>query len=414
MPNITELMETLAGCSQRGHDILEAYRNVSEENASERRFKGEEMRVLAGVSSTSVIYNAEKEGRLPPPEKNPKTGHRLGVTLEQMNFMQDLFKTRPIRKPGEDPVVLSFTNYKGGCWKTTTGWYAGSYIANFGARVLLVDLDPQASLTLAVGILPDVETSHETSLGPYILNELTTVPVSGIIQETYCPNMDIIPSTLQLAGVEYALSNAIVMARENKVQATETMKYWFYRVRETLQEVKQNYDVVIVDGTPSVGLLPINIIFGADSVIVPVPTELTDFASTVSFCDLFYDQLDTIKGVFGDQSESVPDIFFLPTRFAPGEDNATIGSEYVLEDIRNTFLGKTFSTVIKKHDAVVSNLSTRRRTVFDVNAGDLGINRKARKKAIANYTAVFEETLNRAVFPHWTSKKELLENRGVY
>ncbi len=79
------------------------------------------------------------------------THRRLGATLEQILVMQEYFDTLPWRRDDEEPVVMSFTNFKGGCWKTTTSWYAGSYYANLGYRVLFVDLDPQASLTLNCG-----------------------------------------------------------------------------------------------------------------------------------------------------------------------------------------------------------------------------------------------------------------------
>lgn len=410
--NISELKGKLGRYSERGHEILEAYRDISSVNVPPRRFRGEEMRRLAGVSATNIIYTAEANGRLPKPDLT-ETNRKKGATLAQMNTMRELFDTSPSRKSDEPPVVLSFTNFKGGCWKTTTSLYAGSYWANQGYRVLLVDLDPQASLTQQVGILPDIETNHSTSLGPYIMNESSTLPASSIVMDTYCENMKIVTSTLELAGVEFALSNEIFMAREQGVQANEMMKYWFFRVRETLEELKGDYDIVIVDGTPSVGLLPINIIFGADSIVVPVPTEAVDYASTIAFTDLLYDQLETIEDVFGIGDEPMPTPFFLPTRFEPSDKTAPISSQLILENIRDTFETDTLTRVIKKH-RVVSNLAPWKRTIFDVNAGDLGINRESRKRAMENYSAVFDETMYKAIYPHWKSKEALLQNQGVY
>lgn len=398
---------------ETGHTLIRDIKRIAEDQMPPRRFKGAELSELVGAS-LSTIYMAEKEGRLPPPDLDVNTHRRLGATLEQILVMQEYFDTLPWRRDDEEPVVMSFTNFKGGCWKTTTSWYAGSYYANLGYRVLFVDLDPQASLTLNCGILPDFETSHEQSLGPYILEEEGYPPewANNVIRDTHISNLKIIPSTLQLAGVEYALSNAIMEAR-NSQNSYSRMMHWFQRVRDVIGQVKQNFDIVIMDGTPSLGLLPLNIIFASDTVIVPVPTEITDFASTLSFGDLYKEQSETLFEVFGEEI-MLPDMLFLPTRFSASEKNATLGSEFVLKQIQKTFGADCMQSVIKKHEAVVSNLSLMRRTVFDVNAGDANVNRQSRKRAMANFKTVFDEILERAVYPRWASKKAILEEKGIY
>jgi len=396
-----------------GHDLTRSIKDIANQRMPSRRYKGKELSDLVGASLPR-IYNAEKDGRLPKPDVDPVNNRRLGCNMDQVLHMQQYFNSQPWRNVSDQPIVLSFTNFKGGCWKTTTSWYAGSYYANLGYRVLFVDLDPQASLTLNCGLLPDFETSHEESLGPYILEEegFQEELVKNSIKDTYITNLKIIPSTLQLAGVEYALSNAIVEARStpNNIQ---NKLHWFHRVRDCLSEIKDEFDIIIVDGTPSLGLLPLNIIFASDAVIVPVPTEITDFASTLAFCDLYKEQAEVLDSVFGDEI-SLPDMLFLPTRFSPSEKSATLGSEFVLTQIRKTFGSACLQSVIKKHESVVSNLSLMRRTVFDVNAGDGNVSREARKKAIANYETVFNEIIDRVVYPRWPSKKVILEEQGIY
>jgi chromosome partitioning protein len=110
----------------------------------------------------------------------------------------------------------------------------------------------------------------------------------------------------------------------------------------------------------------------------------------------------------------MPEMVFLPTRFSPSEKTATLGSEFVLNQIRETFGASCMKSVIKKHESVVSNLSLLRRTVFDINAGDGGVSREARKKAILNFSSVFDEVLERLVYPRWPSHKALLEDKGIY
>jgi chromosome partitioning protein len=395
-----------------GHRLTSSIQELSREKMSPRRFKGEELRELVKVSSLSTLYMAEKEGRLPGPDLD-HNNRRIGATLPQVLQMQEYFGTQPWRAEIEEPVVLSFTNFKGGCWKTTTSWYAGAYYANMGFRVLFVDLDPQASLTLNCGLLPDFETSHRQSLGPFILEEegYPVESTGSVVRKTYLENMDLIPSTLELAGVEYSLANAVVDARHRG--DAEGMFACFQRVRDAISVIKDDYDIIILDGTPSLGLLPLNIIFSSDAVIVPVPTEITDFCSTLSFCDLYREQAETLGSFFGDALQ-MPEMVFLPTRFSPSEKTATLGSEFVLNQIRETFGASCMKSVIKKHESVVSNLSLLRRTVFDINAGDGGVSREARKKAILNFSSVFDEVLERLVYPRWPSHKALLEDKGIY
>lgn len=392
-------------------EFLEDLQSFSNEYVEPRRFRGNELYEAVGVSSLTTIYTAEKEGRLPPADLNDKN-RRAGATLEQILTMQEYFKTSPSRRDNEETQIISFTNFKGGCYKSTTAQYAGSYYANKGMRVLLVDLDPQASLTMSVGLFPDVDSSYEVSLAPYIVED-EDYPADGIrsvIRKTYLPNMDIIPSSLDLAGIEFGLSNEIVEARE--ANDDTTMANVFFRVRNALEEIKGDYDIVILDGTPSLGLLPLNIILASDTVVIPVPTEATDFASTRSFAKLYKQLAETLNTSFGDNAP-LPDMMILPTRYSPSEHNATVSSKEILDAIRSIFAANCLDTVIRKHESVVSNLSFFRRTVFDVNPGDCNVNREARKKAMANFSTVFEEILEKAVYPKWESKRLILEDKGI-
>jgi chromosome partitioning protein len=392
-------------------EYLEALKEFSNENVTERRYKGEEAATAVGVSLSS-IYKAEKNGRLPAPELNDQN-RRKGYTLQQIIDMQGIFGTSPFREEYDEPVTISFLNFKGGVTKSTTSLYAGSYYAHLGFRVLLVDLDAQGSLTNSVGIMPDRDTSFDSTLAPYIIGSegFTKENVSDVILKTYLPNMHILPACLELAGIEFVLSRELSDARQtgNMNQMLDV----FERVKEALELVKQDYDIIILDGTPSLSLIPLNIIMAADHIISPVPTEPTDFASTRSFLKLYLEQITILVDAFGDQI-TMPTINILPTRHAASEKNATLSSNQILEMIRDIFGGSCFDHVIRKHESVVSNLSFYRRSVFDINAGDCNISRDARKKAINNYKAVFDELLEKLIYPNWESKKEMLQDRGAF
>ena len=392
-------------------DYLEDLQEFTNEQVMPRRYKGQELEEAVSVSSTTTIYTAEAEGRIPKGERDSRN-RRLGATLSEVLKMQEYFNTSPRRKGNEEPQIISFTNFKGGCYKSTTSLYAGSYYANLGYRVLLVDLDPQASLTLTSGLFPDVDSSYELSMAPFIAedSDFLLEDIRKVVKNTYLPNMDIIPSCLELAGVEFELSNEIIKARTNNDR--DQIANIFFRVRDALAHVKYDYDLIILDGTPSLGLLPLNIILSSDTVIVPVPTEPVDFASTRSFCKLYLQQAEILNEFFG-EAIPLPDMYILPTRYSPSEHHATVSSQEILNAVRDIFGVKCLSTVVRKHESVVSNLSFFRRTVFDVNAGDCNVSREARKKAMSNFMTVFDEILEKIIFPKWESKRAQLEDKGI-
>lgn len=148
--------------------------------------------------------------------------------------------------------VIAVVNQKGGVGKTTTAMNLGAYLAAQGKFVLLVDMDPQANATSGLGI-----NHKELSHGVYeALAGITTM--KRVIQETLHDGFRVAPSTISLAGAGVEL--VTVDERE-------------YRLRDALLEVRNDYDVILIDCPPSLGLLTINGIVAADEVLIPVQAE---------------------------------------------------------------------------------------------------------------------------------------------
>ena len=148
-----------------------------------------------------------------------------------------------------DQRVLVFANQKGGVAKTTTTLNLGVAFAEMGYQVLLVDLDPQGNLTMSQGLNPD---SIERSMFDVLVHK---VPLSDIIQRR---EVDLAVSSIDLAGAELAL--AAMIGRERALE-------------KALVEVRDRYDIILVDTPPSLGLLTINAFVAATGVIVPVQCE---------------------------------------------------------------------------------------------------------------------------------------------
>jgi len=144
-------------------------------------------------------------------------------------------------------IVISLLNHKGGVGKTTSAINIGAGLVELGKRVLLLDLDPQANLTLSLGIGRQPSSMYEALRG-----EADLVPVE------VKHNMDAVPSTLDLSGAEMELVNEA--GRE-------------FILRELLDPLQDDYDYIIIDCPPSLGLLTLNSLTSSRYVLIPLQTE---------------------------------------------------------------------------------------------------------------------------------------------
>ena len=149
--------------------------------------------------------------------------------------------------------ILAFALQKGGVGKTTTTFAVGSELAHLGARVLLIDLDPQSNLTQALGCDP---TEIDHSVYEVLLNP-THGPGFATLRTTH--GVDLVPATLNLAGAELTLAGRF--GRE-------------LLLRTALQEARRDYDYILIDSPPSLGLFTVNALTAADAVIVPLQAHI--------------------------------------------------------------------------------------------------------------------------------------------
>ncbi|MCM8760672.1 MAG: ParA family protein [Candidatus Omnitrophica bacterium] len=148
-----------------------------------------------------------------------------------------------------------FLNYKGGTGKTSISAAYGYYLASIGKRVLMIDLDAQAHLTTCFN---QTSAHHEKSLYSVIVRGGR---ISEIIVDTTLPTLKIIPSTLSLSSMELMLFR---------------MPYREFRLRRAIKEVERDFDFIIIDAAPNIGLLSLNAILASDEILIPL---LADFLS---------------------------------------------------------------------------------------------------------------------------------------
>jgi chromosome partitioning protein len=209
--------------------------------------------------------------------------------------------------------VISFANQKGGVAKTTTTLNLGVALAEQELKVLLVDLDPQGNLTMSQGLNPD---TIERSMFDVLVHRL---PIQEVIHRT---EVDLAVSSIDLAGAELALSSMI--GRERALE-------------KALAPVKENYDYVLIDTPPSLGLLTINALVASNGVIVPVQCEYLSLRGLVQLentLSMIRENLNPDVGIEG----------ILPTMY----DSRTLHSREAVEILQENFGDLVFETKIRK------------------------------------------------------------------
>ena len=164
----------------------------------------------------------------------------------------NLPEPRPIGIHG-NARIISMCNQKGGVGKTTTTINLGAALAEYGRKVLLVDFDPQGSLSVGLGMNP-----HDIQLSVYNLLMQRDVTLDDVIMPTNVPGMDLLPSNIDLSAAEVQLVQEV--AREQTLS-------------RALQDAINEYDVILIDCQPSLGLLTVNALTASDGVIVPMECE---------------------------------------------------------------------------------------------------------------------------------------------
>ena len=153
--------------------------------------------------------------------------------------------------------VIAITNQKGGVGKTTTAVNLGTGLVRQGKRVLLIDTDPQASLTLSLGVTKPDELNYTiTNVMTNVVEDKDISPGNGII--TNLEGVDLMPANIELSGIEIRLVNE--MSRER------VLKHY-------VDTVRKNYDYILIDCMPSLGMMTLNALCAADSVIIPTQPE---------------------------------------------------------------------------------------------------------------------------------------------
>lgn len=242
-----------------------------------------------------------------------ETGAELGPTGRPLRIYPD---PAPLTTHGPARII-SMVNQKGGVGKTTSTINLGAALAEAGRKVLLVDFDPQGALSAGFGANP-----HELDLTVYNVMMDRSVDIREVIHTTDFANIDLLPANIDLSAAEVQLVNEV--AREQVLASA-------------LRKVENDYDVILIDCQPSLGLLTVNALTASHGVIIPLICEffaLRAVALLVDSIEKVQDRLNPKLEIDG----------VVATMF----DSRTLHSKEVLARIVDAFGDKVFDTVIKR------------------------------------------------------------------
>ena len=249
--------------------------------------------------------------------------------------------------------IIAIANQKGGVGKTTTSVNLAASLGVLEKKVLLIDADPQANASSGLGI--DVES---VEIGSYQVLEHSNTPEEAIIKSS-SPNVDVIPAHIDLVAIEIELVD-----KENRE----------YMLKQALEKIKDKYDYIIIDCAPSLGLLTLNALTAADSVIIPIQCEYFALEGLGKL-------LNTIKSVQKIHNPELDIEGLLLTMY----DSRLRLSNQVVEEVQKHFNDMVFKTIIQR------NVKLSEAPSF----GESIIAFDATSKGATNYLSLAEEVIKK-------------------
>jgi chromosome partitioning protein len=312
------LQKQLWGSLMTETDSVATYRRIAEvlrsaqrvaievENAPDKRkrlrtFSFPEVATLLGLKLRDVNAHFRSAEEREAPSRNRLSLEEMLSLRLSLNAEASDLSVLPWRRPhlNEGLATVVFTNFKGGSAKTTSSVHFAQYLARAGYRVLLIDLDSQASATAQFGIDPSTEVGLENSFAAWTnaREEGRELAAASICQRTYWTSIDLVPAGAILAQAEESL------VRRSANGKVEDVLY-FDEFASFLSHLGDSYDIAVVDTRPDVNMLMTVALHAATGLIVPTRATMTDLASTGEFFAHLASYVADFREAFGSSLET--------------------------------------------------------------------------------------------------------------
>lgn len=336
------------------------------------------------------IRDAEKRGLVAAPDLSPKSGRRIGYQLHQINALRRHFGTLPYRHDDDPPAIISVQNFKGGVGKSCMTTHLAHGFAIQGYRVLVIDADPQATTTSVFGFNPDLDIHADDTIGPYLLRDRPTLRPS--IRKTPVDQVDLIPSQLRLNDAEYALAAQIT--RDPQILD------W---LRSGVHEIAEDYDIVLIDPPPALGMIPLSVLRAANALLVPVRPSMVDFASTLNFFDMLEEAIESLT------RHAISPAFHWQRILINDLDTSKSMQRNITELMEETYAAKLLKTRVND-SAEIDNAAGRLCTVFELT--EPSTSKSTRRRAMLNLQDLVDE-VTQLIIGTWPGRQAALRQRGL-
>lgn len=314
-------------------------------------FSTAKLGALCGIDKSQVAYRVSK-GDLPAGQLT-QTKSRREFSIDEVRHWARAYRKVRMRPAGQRALAVAIANFKGGSGKSTTAMVCAQGLSIRGHRVLVIDTDPQGSLTTLNGILPETEVTPDMSIMPLCTGESTDIRPS--IRSTYWAGIDIVCASPQLFSAEFELP-----ARQ-----MEDPEVQFWNALNTgLEPVRDLYDVIVIDTPPALGYVTLNALWAADGIVVPIPPNGLDFASLAQFWSLLADLGQNL-----DEQEGRAKQFAFLKILMSRVDQADAATAAVREWILSTY-GEFVMPVEIPRTTVTATKSAEFGTIYDVEKYD--------------------------------------------
>lgn len=349
-----------------------------------RSFTSGEVAQIVGVSD-GYLRQLSLDSLGPKPDVG--SGGRRSYTLAQITELRQYLATErpkealkfwPRRREGDKLQVITVANFKGGSAKTTTALYLAQGLALQGFRVLAIDLDPQASLSAMFGYQPEFDIPENATLYGSIRYDDQRRPMREVVRETYFTGISLVPGNLELMEFEHQTPRAMTDRRATGHEL------FFRRVAGAIDQVADDFDVVVVDCPPQLGFLTMGALNAATGMLVTVHPQMVDIASMNQFLLMTSDLMAVIEEAGGKLDYDF--VRFLVTRHDPRD----VPELEVIGLLRNLFAGDVLDATAWKSTAI-ANAGLTKQSLFELPRGAVG--RAVYERAMESVTAVNDEVV---------------------